>query len=129
MQLKISTTSMIPIYEQIADQIRTQITQGILRAGDGLPSVRAFARDYKISALTVKKAYDLLESEGLVLTVHGKGTCVAEISSNLVQEELQKQTEALFDKAIKKARQMDLSDEDILDLVRQLLEADNDSTE
>lgn len=129
MQLKISTTSMIPIYEQIADQIRQQIGQGLLKAGDALPSVRAFARDYKISALTVKKAYDLLESEGLVLTVHGKGTCIAEISSNLVQEELQKKTEDLFDRAIRKARQMDLSDEEILDLVRLLLEGENDSTE
>lgn len=129
MQLKISTTSMIPIYEQIADQIRSQISQSLLRAGDALPSVRAFARDYKISALTVKKAYDLLESEGLVMTVHGKGTCVAEISSSMVMEERQRQLEDLFDKAIKKARQMDLSDQEILDLVGLFLEDENDSTE
>lgn len=123
MQLKISTTSMIPIYEQIADQIRRQITGGQLKAGECLPSVRSCARDYKISALTVKKAYDLLESEGYVSTVHGKGTFITEISPALVQEELQKKTEKIFETAIEKARQMQMSDEEILALVRLLLEA------
>lgn len=122
MHLKISTTSMVPIYEQIADQIRQQIMAGQLKAAEPLPSVRSCARDYSISALTVKKAYDLLETEGYVHTVHGKGTYIAEISPGLVQEELQKQTESVFEKAIEKARQMNMSDEEILALVRLLLE-------
>lgn len=126
MQLQISMSSMTPIYEQIADQIRLQISSGQLAAGSLLPSVRACARDYHISALTVKKAYDLLESEGFVTTVHGKGTYVSVISAGIVQEEMQKQLETLFDQAIAKARTMQMSNAQILELVSMLLEDNND---
>ena len=60
---------MIPIYEQIVDQIKTLIRKGELKENDNLPSVRALARELKISALTVKKAYDDLEAEGFTVTV------------------------------------------------------------
>lgn len=126
MQLQISMSSMTPIYEQIADQIRLQISSGQLAAGSLLPSVRACARDYHISALTVKKAYDLLESEGFVTTVHGKGTYVSVISAGIVQEEMQKQLETLFGQAIAKARTMQMSNAQILELVSMLLEDNND---
>lgn len=122
MELQISTTSMVPIYEQIADQIRKQIACGSLASGELLPSVRTCAKNYHISALTVKKAYDLLESEGFVQTVHGKGTYVSSISPNVVEEEMQKQLENAFDLAFTKARAMNYSNEDILELVKTLLE-------
>lgn len=122
MDIQISHTSMEPIYEQIAGQIRLQIREGRLKAMDPLPSVRGFAREYRVSALTVKKAYDLLEEEGFVHTVHGKGTYVAEVSANTVQEELQKQLEKQFLQAIEKARRMKMNDEEILELVRMLME-------
>ena len=73
MQLLISTTSMTPIYEQIVDQIRALIKEGRLKAGEPLDSVRSLARTCRISALTVKKAYAVLEREGLVVSVQGKG--------------------------------------------------------
>lgn len=116
---------MIPIYEQMSDQIRKQISTGELKAGTLLPSVRACARDYHISALTAKKAYDLLESEGFVKTVQGKGTYVQAISAQYAMEEQQKQLETLFEKAIEKARQMNMSSKDILELVHLLLEETN----
>ena len=122
MEIQISHPSMEPIYEQIASQIRLRIREGSLKSGDPLPSVRGFARDYRVSALTVKKAYDLLEEEGFVHTVHGKGTYVAEISANTVQEELQKQLETQFLQALEKARRMKMTDEEILELVRMLME-------
>ena len=93
MQLLISTTSMTPIYEQIVDQIRALIKEGRLKAGEPLDSVRSLARTCRISALTVKKAYDVLEREGLVVTVQGKGSFVAQISPNIVAEELNRQVE------------------------------------
>lgn len=126
MHLQISPTSMVPIYEQIAAQIRLQISSKELLPDTLLPSVRACARDYHISALTVKKAYDLLESEGYVKTVHGKGTYVSCISSALVQEEMQRQIEDAFEQAISKAKMMNFSAEEILSLVRLLLEENND---
>ena len=77
MDLIINHTSMEPIYEQIMIQIKAGIIEGTLTAGEALPSVRALSRELKISALTVKKAYDSLEEEGLVVTVHGKGSFIA----------------------------------------------------
>lgn len=122
MNLQISTTSMIPIYEQISDQIRNHIKEGALTSGDPLPSVRSLAKEHHISALTVKKAYDLLESEGFVCTVQGKGSYVAEISAGIVAEEMQRQAEAVFESAIEKARNLKMTNEEILQLVRLLLE-------
>ena len=72
MHIIINSSLMVPIYEQIMEQIKTQIRDGSLRENDSLPSVRALSKELKISALTVKKAYDHLESEGFTVTVHGK---------------------------------------------------------
>ena len=60
---------MVPIYEQIMEQIKAQIISGELKENDILPSVRTMAKELKISALTVKKAYDNLEAEGMTVTV------------------------------------------------------------
>ena len=61
---------MVPIYEQIVDQIKTLIRKGELKENDSLPSVRTLSKTLKISALTVKKAYDTLEAEGFTVTIH-----------------------------------------------------------
>ena len=74
MNLIINNSSQTPIYEQIVDQVKEQIIRGNLKEGNALPSVRAMAKELRISALTVKKAYDALEQEGYVVTVHGKGS-------------------------------------------------------
>ena len=76
MHIIINNSSMQPIYEQIVSQIKDKIIQGELREEEMLPSVRTFAKELKVSALTVKKAYDALEEEGFVVTVHGKGSFV-----------------------------------------------------
>ena len=82
MHIIINHTSMTPIYEQIVSQIRADIINGDLSPGTALPSVRMLSRELKISALTVKKAYDYLEEEGLVHTVHGKGSFIAEANQD-----------------------------------------------
>lgn len=122
MQLQIVSSSMTPIYEQIADQIRLQIRNGTLAEQEVLPSVRACARDCHISALTVKKAYDLLEKEGFVKTVQGKGTFVLKIDQSLVEEEMRRQIEEAFAAAIEKAKRMKMSRDEILGLVRLLMD-------
>ena len=81
---------MVPIYEQIVDQIKSLIRNGELKENDNLPSVRTLSKELKISALTVKKAYDNLESEGFTVTVHGKGTYVAATNTELLLEEQKK---------------------------------------
>ena len=71
MKIIINNSSMMPIYEQVVEQIKTMIVRGDLKKDEILPSVRTLARDLKISALTVKKAYDNLEQGGFIVTVHG----------------------------------------------------------
>ena len=86
MRIIINNNSMIPIYEQVVSQIKSNIINGELKEGDILPSVRALSSELKISALTVKKAYDYLETEGFVTTVHGKGTFVNAADRQLAYE-------------------------------------------
>ena len=100
---------MVPIYEQLMEQIKSDIINSSLKEGEALPSVRSLAGELRISALTVKKAYDKLEEEGFVTTIHGKGTYVTA-------------SEADFEKAIDRALAMGMSREDILETVTLLLE-------
>lgn len=104
MKIIINTSLMIPIYEQIADQIKRLIRNGELKENDSLPSVRALSKELKISALTVKKAYDSLESEGFTVTVHGKGTYVTAANMELLLEEQKKELEAELEQAVQKGR-------------------------
>ena len=122
MNLIINTSLMVPIYEQIVDQIKTLIRDGKLKENDNLPSVRSLAKELKISALTVKKAYDNLEAEGFTVTVHGKGTYVAAANAELLLEEQKKEVEADLEMAIQKGRRCGISDEDIRTLFEMILE-------
>lgn len=122
MKIIINTTLMVPIYEQIVDQIKTLIRNGELKENDNLPSVRALSKELKISALTVKKAYDALEMEGFTVTVHGKGTYVAATNTELLLEEQKKELEKDLEQAIQKGRRCGISDEDIKSLFEIILE-------
>ncbi len=121
MDIIINHSSMVPIYEQLVEQVKAKIIHGKFREGDVLPSVRALSRELKISALTVKKAYDLLESEGYTVTVHGKGTYVSAPDQQLMTEERRKQMETELEKVIQKGKSWDISDEEILTLVKLIL--------
>ena len=122
MKIIINTSLMVPIYEQIVDQIKMLIRNGELMENDNLPSVRTLSKELKISALTVKKAYDNLESEGFTVTVHGKGTYVAATNTELLLEEQKKELEADLEQAIQKGRRCGISDEDIKSLFELILE-------
>ena len=122
MHIILNHSSMIPIYEQMMEQIKSQILGSLLKEGEALPSVRALAGDLRISALTVKKAYDRLEEEGFVTTVHGKGTFVTASDKQLAAEARRKAVEDEFDRAIDRARAVGMSREEILDTVQLLLE-------
>ena len=122
MKIIINTSLMVPIYEQIVDQIKMLIRNGELKENDNLPSVRTLSKELKISALTVKKAYDNLESEGFTVTVHGKGTYVAATNTELLLEEQKKELEADLEQAIPKGRRCGISDEDIKSLFELILE-------
>lgn len=122
MRIIINSSSMVPIYEQIADQIKTLVRDGELKENDNLPSVRALSKDLRISALTVKKAYDSLEGEGFAVTVHGKGTYIAAVNPGLLMEEQKKELEADLEMAVQKGKRYGISDEDIRTLFELILE-------
>mgnify|MGYP005760490063 FL=1 len=122
MNIIINNSSMVPIYEQIVEQIKTLIRRGELVENDILPSVRTLSKELKISALTVKKAYDNLEAEGFTVTVHGKGTYVAAANTELLLEEQKKEVENDLELAVQKGRRYGLSDEDIKSLFDLILE-------
>ena len=122
MKLIINHSSMQPIYEQIVEQTKEKIMHGELTEETTLPSVRTLAKDLKVSALTVKKAYDALEQEGFVNTVHGKGSFVACANQNLMLEEKKKEVEADLEKAIRKGRSCGMSNQEITELFNTVLE-------
>lgn len=122
MNIVINTFSMVPIYEQIVEQIKQAIFEGTLRENDSLPSVRSLAKDLKISALTVKKAYDHLEEEGYTQTVHGKGSYVKAANTQWMLEEHKKAVQSDLELAIQRGRRYGLSDEEIKTLFEILLE-------
>ena len=122
MNLIISNSSMEPIYEQIIGQIKGMIINGTLQPETLLPSVRGLSKDLKISALTVKKAYDHLEQEGFIITVHGKGSFVASNNENIMLEEQRKRVEEQLESAINMARTSGITDEEIREIFELIME-------
>lgn len=122
MNVIINNSSMQPIYEQIVLQIKTAIMHGELKEEVMLPSVRTLAKNLKVSALTVKKAYDALEEEGFIVTVHGKGSFVTLANQALMLEEKKKEVEADLEMAIRKGRSCGMSDEELTELFQIVLE-------
>lgn len=121
MRIIINNSSMVPIYEQLVEQIKTKIINQDLKENDILPSVRTLSKELKISALTVKKAYDVLEADGYTVTVHGKGTYVASSRPELITEERKKTLEDELEAVIRKGQNWEISDEEILTMVKLIL--------
>lgn len=113
---------MVPIYEQLINRIKSDIASGELEAGSMLPSVRSMAADLEISALTVKKAYDRLEEEGILVTVHGKGSFVSEKNSGLIAEKRMREAENNLAAAIDRARSSGFNNDEIRQIIDLILE-------
>ncbi|MBP3870837.1 MAG: GntR family transcriptional regulator [Faecalicoccus sp.] len=122
MNLILNTSSMVPIYEQIMEAIKNQIASGELKPGDSLPSVRRLSSDLKISALTVKKAYDRLEEEGFTTTIHGKGTYVTGTNVEMIKEQQRVLIEKELEAVVNKALVCGMTNDEIRDMLELLLE-------
>lgn len=122
MKIIINNTSMQPIYEQIMEQVKKQILQGDLKEGDALSSVRALAKELKVSALTVKKAYDGLEEEGLIATVHGKGSFILGTNALALEEQRRREVEQCMEQAVTKGRNYGMADEELREILELMLE-------
>ena len=122
MEIIIRNTANQPSYEQIYTQLKAQIIAGALTPGEALPSIRALAKDLKISVITTKRAYDELETEGFLYTVAGKGCFVAEKNLELIREHQLKELEDHLSAAAELARSCGLTVEELMEMLRVLLE-------
>ena len=124
MEIIIRNTTNQPIYEQIYAQIKAQIIAGKLAPGEALPSIRALAKDLRISVITTKRAYDELEADGFLYTVAGKGCFVAEKDLDLIREQKLKELEDHLDAAAALAAQCGVSPAELVEMLRTLLKED-----
>lgn len=117
MNIIISNSSNVPIYEQIKEQIKNKIIVNELKSGEILPSIRILAKDLRISVITTKNAYDELEKEGYVETIPGKGTYVSNKNIEFIREEQLQKVENLIETAIYIAKISKISKEEIKDMI------------
>ena len=118
MQLYIDNRSGAPIYDQIYSQIKDAIVSGQVAAGEALPSIRALAKDLRISVITTKRAYDELEREGFIDTLPGKGCFVAERSAELLREESLRKIEGYMQEMRRLAAACGLTEDELAEIWR-----------
>ena len=116
MQLYIDNRSGAPIYDQIYSQIKDAILSGQVTEGEALPSIRALAKDLRISVITTKRAYDELENEGFLYTLPGKGCFVAERSTELLREENLRKIESHMQEIRRLANACRLTEQELDDM-------------
>jgi GntR family transcriptional regulator len=122
MQFRCDTTSRIPIYRQLTEQVRAAVARGRLQPGDRLPSVRQLSRDLVVNPNTVARAYTELEREGTLVTQQGRGVFIAEPRTDLTKRARQKQLEEALDQLMVEAVHLGFSASEFLDLFRKRLE-------
>ena len=118
----IQNTNKQPIYEQINSQIRDMILSGKLKEGEALPSMRLLAKELRISVITTKRAYEELERGGWIVTITGKGSFVAGADRELHREERLKKVEEALCRAVEASRPLQLSLEDMEEMLRLVYE-------
>ena len=122
MDIIISNSSGVPIYEQIEEQIKSQILSGELIEGDALPSMRVLAKELKISIITTKRAYEDLERDGFIESITGKGSFVKGINSDMVKENMLFSIQELLEKAVDKAILCNVSYDELSEMLALLYE-------
>ena len=124
MDIIISNSGGVPIYEQITRQMKGLILRGDLREGEALPSMRLLAKDLRISVITTKRAYEELEREGFLTTVPGKGCFVAPQNPSLLREAQLRQVEEHLTHAVDAARLGGIGPEDLHEIINLLYQGD-----
>ena len=122
MNIIITNSAGVPIYEQIADQIKAMIMNGRLKEGDALPSMQNLAQDLRVSVITTKRAYEILEAEGLIESFTGKGSFIAAQNPELLREQNLREIEKHLTAAEDIARRSGITTEEIKEMILLLLE-------
>ena len=120
MDIRISNADPRPIYEQVESQIKQAILSGALGEGEALPSIRALAKDLRISVITTKRAYEELERDGYVYTVPGKGCFVAPKDREIVREDCLRRIEAQMEEILQSARTCGIEMDELIEMLRTL---------
>ena len=120
-RMRIIQNSGVPIYQQIAEQMKTDILSGKMKQGEYLPSIRSLAKELKISVITTMKAYELLETEGLVTAAQGKGFYVNAQDSEMLREQHLRRVEDALQEAIAAAKIAGMSEEELSDMLKALM--------
>lgn len=128
MRVVLSNSAGVPLYQQIKEQVGTAVLSGELAEGAALPSVRALARDLRISVITTTRAYAELAAEGFIATVPGKGAYVLPLDSELIREQLLRQVEEGLQAALDAARRAGLERDDLVQMLDGLLSTDTEET-
>ena len=122
MELIIRNSTNQPIYDQIYCQIKSQILSGALAPGEALPSIRALAKDLKISVITTKRAYDELEAHGFIYTMAGKGCFVADNNLEILRAQRRRELETHLTAALELAKSCGLTRQDLKQMLDLLSE-------
>ncbi len=122
MNIILSNSSGIPIFEQIENAIKEAIFSDELKEEDMLPSVRNLANELKISFLTVKRAYDELEQAGFIKTVQGKGSFIAPKNLDLIKEEKLKEIQDYIEKVYNISKIANISEDEVKEIFRMIFE-------
>jgi len=122
LNIVVSNTSGVPIYEQIAKAIKNEILSGDLKENSALPSIRSLASELRVSVITTKRAYEELERDGFIYTLPGKGSYVAEQNKELLMEEKLREIEEKLGEAIDIASSIGLNFEDLVGMLKTLKE-------
>ncbi len=122
MNISIQPQSNLAIYEQLVEQFKDEIIKGNLKEGDIMPSIRALAKELRISVITTKRAYEELEKDGLIYSVAGKGFYVNQQDTNILREKKVQQIEDQMSEVIRSLKKAELSLEDAKDMLELLWE-------
>lgn len=122
MNIIITNSAGVPIYEQISDQIKAMIMNGSLKEGDALPSMRNLAQDLRVSVITTKRAYEILEAEGMIESFTGRGSFVAAQDPELLKEQNLREIEKHLTAAVDIARKSGISTDEVQEMLNILLE-------
>jgi len=117
MKIIITNAGGVPIYEQIASQIKGLILNGTLREGDPLPSMRTLAQDLRVSVITTKRAYEILETEGLIESFTGRGSFVSAQNPEMLKEQNLREIEQHLTKAAEIARRSGVEKQELIDII------------
>lgn len=122
MDILISNSSPVALYEQIETQIKNQILNGNLNPGDPLPSIRSLAKELKVSIITSKRAYEELEKEGFIETVIGKGTFVSGSNSERLREAAIAEMEDKLEAVIISAKALGVTLDECIEIFKSIYE-------